>query len=98
MKVNDKPTGMNNPGAVEMQTTQDQSPHVRPFLSERFGHEYISMNFFPLLLIQKEQFQLMSKECTVRTGKLRPRRLLMIRMAMITDHLVKERTSREITL
>ena len=38
----------------------------------------------------------MSKECTVRTGKLRPRRLLMIRMAMITDHLVKERTSREI--
>ena len=33
----------------------------------------------------------MSKECTVWTGKLRPRRLLMIRMAMITDHLVKER-------
>ena len=26
----------------------------------------------------------MAKECTVRTGKLRPRRLLMIRMAMIT--------------
>ena len=39
----------------------------------------------------------MSKECTVRTGKLRPRRLLMIRMARITDHLVKERTSRAMT-
>ena len=99
MKVNDKPTGMNNPGAVGMQTTRDQSPHVRPFLSWRFGHENISMNFFPLLLIQKElSFQLMSKECKVRTGKLRPRRLLMIKMAMITDHRVKERTSREITL
>ena len=47
---------------------------------------------------KKSSFQLMSKECTVWTGKLRPRRLLMIRMAMITDHLVKERTSREITL
>ena len=98
MKVNNKPTGMNNPGAVGMLTTRDQSPHVRPFLSWRFGHENISINFFPLLLIQKSKFQLMSKECTVRTGKLRPRRLLMIRMAMITDHLVKERTSREITL
>ena len=58
MKVNDKPTGINNPGAVEMQTTRDQSPHVRPFLSWRFGHENISMNFFPLLLIQKEQFSI----------------------------------------
>ena len=58
MKVNDKPTGMNNPGAVGMQTTRDQSPHARPFLSWRFGHENISMNFFPLLLIQKEQFSI----------------------------------------
>ena len=58
MKVNDKPTGMNNPGAVGMQTTRDQSQHVRPFLSWRFGHENISMNFFPLLLIQKEQFSI----------------------------------------
>ena len=41
MKVNDKPTGMNNPDAVGMQTTRDQSPHVRPFLSWRFGHENI---------------------------------------------------------
>ena len=98
MKVKDKPTGMNNPGAVGIETTRDQSPHVRPFRSWRFGHENISMNYFLLLLIQKSSFQLMSKECTVRTGKLRPRRLLMIRMAMITDHLVKERTSREITL
>ena len=98
MKVNDKPTGMNKPGAVGMQTTRDQSPHVRSFLSWRFGHENISMNFFRFCLFKKSSFQLMSKECTVRTGKLRPRRLLMIRMAMITDHLVKERTSRENTL
>ena len=97
MKVNDKPTGMNNPGGAGMQPTRDQSPHVRPFLLWRFGHENISMNFFPLLLIQKDSFLLMSKECTVRTGKLLPRRLLIISMARITDHLVKERTSREMT-
>ena len=70
MKVNDEPTGMNNTGRVGMQTTRDQSPHVRPFLSWRFGHENISMNFFLLLLIQKDSFPLMSKECTVRTDKL----------------------------
>ena len=58
MKVNDKPTGMNNPDAFGMQSTRDQSPHVRPFLSWRFGDENRSMNFFVLLVIQKEQFSI----------------------------------------
>ena len=98
MKVNDKPTGMNNPGAVGMKTIRDQSPHVRPFLSWRFVHENVSMNFFPLLLFQKEQFSVNVLRMYSKACKLRPICLLMIRMAMITDHLVKERTSRKITL
>ena len=98
MKVSEKINRDESSGrGWDANIARDQHPHVWPFLSWRSGHGNISMNFFCFCCFKKSSCQLMSKEFTVRTGKLRPRGLLMIGVLRITDHLVRKRTSRKRT-
>ena len=84
------------PGEVGVQTyPRSTPPHARHNFSWRFGHENVHIFLWAIFLfhwLKKISSQLMSKECTVRTGKLHSRLLPMINVVRINELLVMTST------